>query len=155
MACVAVLGILARIALPSFAGDSRKTKARAETMAMMDELASKEARYKIDKGSYLSAAACPTAPASSGQVASACTAAGQTWNTLGVALPESKLYCSYAITTGTSAQTPSPPSPFTMPKQASSWYYIVATCDMDGKPGNSTYFMSSFNSKIQASAEGA
>jgi len=122
---------------------------------MMNELAAKENRYRSDKGSYLTAAACPASPLSTGQSAAACTGSGQTWNTLGVALPQQNLYCSYAITTGTKAQTPSPPSPFTMPKQATGWFYIVATCDMDGKAGNSTYFMSSYDSTIVANSEGS
>ena len=155
MACVAVLGILAKIVLPGFGSESRKTKARAETASVMAELSSKELRYKTDNGAYLTAAACPTAPATTGQSAASCTMTGQTWKTLGVALPQQKLYCSYEITSGTKTQTPAPPAPFTMPKQASGWYYIVATCDMDGKTGNSTYFMSSWDSTVVATNEGA
>jgi hypothetical protein len=41
-----------------------------------------------------------------------------------------------------------------MPAQARGWYFIVATCDMDGKTGNSKYFTSSWDSKTQATAEG-
>lgn len=155
MACVVVIGILAVVVVPSFAGESRKSRAKSETAAVMAELASKQAKYKFDKGAYLTAAACPAAPSSTGQVATSCTSSGQPWSTLGVSLPERKLYCSYAITTGTSKQNPSPPSPFTMPAQAASWYYIVATCDMDGKAGYSTYFTSSWDATIQVSAEGA
>jgi prepilin-type N-terminal cleavage/methylation domain-containing protein len=154
MIVVVILGVLARVALPAFTAESNKSKARSEVAPMFAELANKELQYKAEKASFLTAAACPAAPAQTGQSAAACVGAGQVWNTLRVALPEQTLYCSYAITTGTSAQTPTPPAPYAMPAQASGWYYIVATCDMDGKAGNSTYFVSSWDSKIQANAEG-
>ncbi len=154
MVVVVVLGILAAIALPAWSGDSRKAKARSEVNAVMAELAAKEAQYKQDNASFLAAAACPASPATAGQSATSCTASGTAWNKLRIALPETTLYCSYQIVTGTSSQTPSPPSPFTMPAQATGWYYILATCDMDGKTGNSTYFTSSWDTKIQASNEG-
>jgi prepilin-type N-terminal cleavage/methylation domain-containing protein len=155
MIVVVVIGILAAIVLPSWASETRKSKARTEVAPVLAELANKEGQYKADNGTYLAAAACPAAPSTTGQSATGCIAAGTTWNTLRVALPEQTLYCSYQITTGTSAQTPTPPAPYTMPAQASSWYYILATCDMDGKAGNSTYFISSWDSKIQSNAEGS
>ncbi len=154
MVVVVIIGVLAAIAIPAWGHESRKSKARSEVNAVMAELAAKEAQYKEDNASFLAAAACPASPATSGQDATSCTASGTTWNKLRVALPTSTLYCSYQIVTGTSSQTPAPPSPFAMPSQATGWYYILATCDMDGKTGNSTYFTSSWDTKIQASNEG-
>jgi len=155
MIVVVIVGILAAIVVPGWASETRKSKARSEISPMFAELANKEGQYKSDNGSYLTAAACPAAPSTTGQSATLCVGAGQPWNTMRVALPEQTLYCSYQITVGTSAQTPAPPAPYTMPTQSSGWYYIVATCDMDGKAGNSTYFMSSWDSKIQSSSEGS
>lgn len=154
MICVVVIGVLARLALPMWTSESNKSKARSEVSPVLAELSNKELQYKSDNGSFLTAAACPATPKQTGQSATSCVSSGQPWANMRVALPEQTLYCSYAITAGTSAQTPSPPAPFTMPAQSSGWYYIVATCDMDGKSGNSTYFISSWDSKIQANAEG-
>ena len=155
MVVVAIIGVLAKIALPAWTHESRKSRARSEVYAVLGELAAKEQQYKQDNTSYLAAAACPASPSSTGQSATSCTASGTSWNKLRVALPEQTLYCSYTITTGTSSQTPSPPSPFTMPAQATGWYYIVASCDMDGSSStNSSYFISSWDSKVKASKEG-
>lgn len=154
MVVVVILGVLAKLAIPAWTDQSNKSKARSEVNAVLAELAAKELQYHQDNNAYLTATACPAAPAQAGQDASSCLASGTAWTKLRVALPEKTLYCSYAITTGTSSQTPSPPSPFTMPAQATSWYYIVATCDMDGKSTNSSYFTSSYDAKIQASNEG-
>lgn len=157
MLVVVVLGILAKVALPYFAEDSRKTRARAEVNAVLAELAAREEAYKSSTDTYLSATACPATTSTTGQDASSCTASGGAWQPLSVALPERKLYCSYTITSGLKGATPTPPSPFDMgtKAQASGWFYIVATCDMDGSSTkNSTYLISSYDGRIVGSNEG-
>jgi type IV pilus assembly protein PilE len=155
MIVVAIVAILAVIAVPSFFSESRKAKASSEVSAMFAELSTKEEGYKLDHNTYLTAAACPSAPSTASQDATGCVATGQPWSSLRVQLPESKLYCSYAITTGAGGTTPSPPSPYTMSTPASSWYFIVATCEMDGSTStHSTYFMNSLDTTIQKTNEG-
>lgn len=153
---VAIAGILAAIALPVFADHARKTRARSEVNAMIAELAAAEEAYTTAHGSYLEAAACPAAPSTTGESATGCTANGQPWETLDVKLPTPTLYCSYTITTGESGTRPSPPAAFAtdLHQMGTGWYYIVATCNMDGKTGDSTYFFASYDARVQAHNEG-
>jgi len=154
MLAVAVVGALAIIAVPTFFRESRKMRGKTEVTTMFAELATKEDQYKVLTSSYLSATACPTSPNVAGQDATGCVASGQPWDTLKVALPQPKLSCSYAITAGASGTTPSPPSPFTMSTPSGAWFYVVATCDMDGSSTtNSRYFTSSVDSALQIDQE--
>jgi prepilin-type N-terminal cleavage/methylation domain-containing protein len=155
MVTCALVGVLAVVVVPMFWGEARKGRAKAEVSAMFAELAMREDQYKLDQSAYLVAAACPSAPAAAGQDATGCVASGQPWNTLRVILPQSKLACSYAITVGTSAMTPAPPAPFVMTKPPGGWYYIIATCDMDGSSSVlSKYFTASNDTSLQVSNEG-
>ena len=154
MITVAVIGVLAKIAIPAFFGESRKAKAKAEVGAMFGELAVREEQYKLENGGYLVAAACPAAPAASGQSPSACVAAGMPWNKLRVQIQESKLFCSYEVVVGVGTGTNNP-SGFVFTSPRNSWFYIVATCDMDNSPTtNSTYFVSSIDSTMQKQNDG-
>ena len=155
MITVAIIGVLAKVAIPYFFGETRKSKAKSEVATMFAELGTKEEQYKIDNGVYKTAVACPASPITAGQDATPCVATGTPWNAMRVQLPKTNLYCSYAITSGLSTNTPAPPAPFTMAQPAVGWYYIVATCDMDGSSTtNSTYFTSSYDLKMQTSNEG-
>lgn len=157
MIAVAIIAILATVVLPHWLRDSRKAKARSEVSAMFSELATKEEQYLLDNPGYLPTAACPSAPASQGQDATGCATSSGPWVPLRVMLPETNLYCSYEITTGDSTATPAPPSPFTMTSNVpQSWFYIVATCDMDGdSTTNSRYFRSSYDATIYPDLEGS
>jgi type IV pilus assembly protein PilE len=161
---VALIAILAAIAIPSFFGESKKSKARSEVSSMFGEFAIREEQYKLENGAYLAAATCPASPAQTGQDASACVAAGQPWANLKVKIDYSLgtttgnkqnwIGCTYAITTGTGAGTNNP-NGFTFASPPGAWFYILATCDTDGKPAlNSTYFTSSVVSQTQALNEG-
>ena len=81
---------------------------------------------------------------------------GTPWNAMRVQLPTQFLYCTYAIASGAPGSTPAPPAPFTVPggPATTSWYYIVATCNMSGNPTNSTYFTSTFDTRYQSANEG-
>ncbi|MBA3539929.1 MAG: prepilin-type N-terminal cleavage/methylation domain-containing protein [Deltaproteobacteria bacterium] len=151
MVTVALIGALAAIALPSFFKSSRTSKADSEISTVFAELAQKEEQYKSDSnGTYLAAAACPATPSTALQSIASCTASGQPWNTMRVSLPESQVRCSYAITAGPAATAPVPPTGFTMVAPPTSWFFIVATCDMDGDSAtNSSYFTSSVDTQIQ------
>jgi len=155
MVTCALVAVLSAIVVPMFFGESRKARAKAEISGVFAELAMREEQYKLDNAAYLVAAACPASPYAPGQDASACVASGQPWNTLRVILPQTKLACSYAITVGTSAMTPAPPAPFVMTKPPGSWYYIIATCDMDGASAvQSKYFTASNDTSLQIQNEG-
>lgn len=156
MVAVAILGVLAKLVLPAFTSESNKSKARSEVSAMFVEIATKEQQWKLDNASYLDAPACPAAPSQQPQDATGCVADGQPWHKMRVMLPETTLMCSYEVTVGNSDETPTPPSPFDQYTVSNShaWYYIVATCDTDGDPSvNSTYFASSWDTRIRSANE--
>jgi hypothetical protein len=56
---------------------------------------------------------------------------------------------------GTGTGTNNPVAGFTFTSPAGSWYYALATCDMNSSATvNSTYFTSSVDSNIQSRNEG-
>lgn len=156
MIAVAVVAVLAIIAVPLFSGESRKGKAKSEIGPMFAEISSKEEAYKIDNNTYIDLAACPATPTAALQSAAGCTA---TWAAARIALPQQEVRCSYSVLSGASGSTPgSIPAGFTFNPagaQAMPWYYILATCDMDGSSGtNSQYFQGSGDSVLQVLREG-
>ena len=154
MIVVAILGVLAAIVVPAWAKDSRKGRAKSEVAAMFAEFRYKEESYKIDNPSYLAAATCPTTPSSIAQDITGCFGSGMAWTNLRIQPPTMKLYCTYSVSVGDANVAPSPPNGFVMATPAVSWYFVVATCNMDGKPGNSVYFTNSVDPTIQSSYEG-
>ena len=157
MVAVAILGVLAKLVIPAFSTESRKGKARSEVSAMFAELQTKEQQYKLDHASFVEAAACPATPSTNPQDATGCIASGQPWADLRVILPETTLMCSYQIVAGDADSTPAPPAPFDSYTVTSgkSWFYLLATCDTDGdSTTNSTYFASSWDTRIRSANEG-
>ena len=154
MITVAIIALLAGIAVPAFFGESRKAKAKSEVTWVMAELGIREDQYRLENGSYVSAAPCPAAPSPTPQDATGCIATGQVWNSLRVKLQEDKLYCSYEIVAGSGTGTNNPGG-FTFTSPPGAWYYIMATCNMDNNAGlNSTYFVSNISSGLQKQNEG-
>jgi len=155
MIVCAIVVVLAKIAIPSFFGESRKAKSDSEVAAMFAELSVREEQYKVDNAVYLAAAACPATTSASGSSSSACLGTGMTWTTLRVSPPESTLRCSYLIVQGDGAASVTNPSGFTFTSPPQQWFYILATCDMDGSSSvNATYFTSSVDSSIQSQNRG-
>lgn len=166
MVTVAIIAILAVIAVPWFFGESRKGKARTEVASMFGELSAKQEQFKVDFGGYFplatgSTTACPSTPTDAPQSAASCVVAAGPWDTLRVQLPQQTVRCSYVMQSGAPGSTPTGvPAPFTMcgigaaPICVSSWYYILANCDMNGNGTFSQYFVSSFDSTIQSFQEG-
>jgi prepilin-type N-terminal cleavage/methylation domain-containing protein len=147
MVAVVVMGILAALVLPSWGREKDRGSAKSEVVAVFAELTQKEMSYQTASGYYYAAAACPSSSTGVAQAASACTGSGGAWEALALELPQSSLYCSYKITTGTSSQTPMPPSGFSMPQPATTWFFISATCKLNGTTYK--YFTSSVDSTIQ------
>ena len=153
MVVVVIIAILAAVVIPSFLRESSKTKANTEVNAMFAEIGVKEEQYKIENQVYLLATKCPLAPSTAGVVFS--SACGGAWGTLRVAPPESKIRCAYEINANLSSVPPVPPAGFTMTAPATSWWFVVAECDMDGQGGtNATFFTSSVDTQIQKRNEG-
>ena len=153
MVVVALVAILATIAIPMFASEGRKAKAETEVAPLFAELQIREQQYKVDNNVYLAAAACPSAPSTTPQDVTPCRASGTPWDVLRVRLPRTTVFCSYAVVVGTTTGTNNPQG-FVFASPNMPWYYIVATCDMDGNSTPSTYFSSSVDSAIQKLSEG-
>jgi prepilin-type N-terminal cleavage/methylation domain-containing protein len=155
MIVVAIISVLAFIAVPSFFRESSKAKHSTEVSSMVAELGVKLEQYKMESssGTYLAAAQCPaTGPVGAGyDFVSTCLTAGSGWMNLRVLPPSKKLYCSYQITVGNGTTVPTPPTGFTMTAPPTSWWFVVATCDMANDGGiNATYFASSVDLKLQS-----
>ena len=155
MIVVAMLGILAAIAIPSFFSESARAKANSETGEILAELSTREDQYGLENGTYLSTAACPALPSAKPQSASSCVALAGPWGRLKVRLEDMNIRCSYAVTAGAAGTPATPPAQFTMVQQPGTWYFIVATCDEDGSSAkNGTYFLSSADKAIQKHYDG-
>jgi prepilin-type N-terminal cleavage/methylation domain-containing protein len=154
MVVVALVGILASIALPSFAGQSRKAKGDSEVSAFFAELKVREEQYAVENGVYLSTGASesttfPATPSASGTTLGTLPA---TWQSLKIRTPESTARCGYVviagIKTGTAGTMASSTFGFAVP--AKNWFYILAHCDLDGNNAvDSYYFIGNGDSKIQ------
>ena len=121
---------------------------------MFAELRTKEENFKLDTGAFLAAPVCPATPSSTPQDPIACFTPGLPWQVMNVQPSPKLIYCTYAVTVGPAATPPVPPAGFVMTPPALSWYFILATCNIDGVVGNSTYFTSSLAPAIQAQNEG-
>jgi prepilin-type N-terminal cleavage/methylation domain-containing protein len=154
MVVVALIGVLAAVALPSFAGETRKAKGDSEVAAFFGELKVREEQYAVENGRYLSTGASETAtfpatPSASGQTLGTLPA---TWQSLKVRTPESSARCGYVVVAGTRTDTAGTmaTTTFNYTPPAKNWFYVLARCDLDGNSTiDSYYFISNDNSKIQ------
>jgi type IV pilus assembly protein PilA len=154
MVVVVLIGVLAAIALPSFASQSRKSKGDSEVGAMFAELAVREEQYAVENGKYLSTSAgesttFPDTPSPAGKAFGTLPA---TWQTLKVRTPENTARCGYVVIAGTRTDAAGTiaSTTFAYAPPASNWFYVLAHCDLDGNSAvDSYYFISSDNSKIQ------
>ena len=159
MVVVTLVAILAAIALPSFAGESRKAKGDSEVNAFFAELAVREEQYAVENGRYLSTGASEAAtfPATASPNAQAITTLPTTWQTLKVRTPESSARCGYVVIAGTRTDAPGAMATSTFGYSApnKNWFYVLAHCNLDGNSSvESYYFVSSDDAKIQKSNYG-
>jgi len=155
MIVVAIVAVLAAVMIPMFMKEGTRAKAKSEVSPMFSELSHKEDQYKQEFGSYISAAACPSAASTSGtDVTTACFTTGSDWTKLRIQPSEKKLTCSYVVTAGLAATNPTTTVPSwvttckgcgTLAAPSTSWYYIVASCP------ETSYFTASWDAKIRAS----
>jgi prepilin-type N-terminal cleavage/methylation domain-containing protein len=165
---IAVISILAAIALPSFMGESRKTKAFAEVQPLFNDLRVRLEQYLQENGIY------PPVPPGEGTLHPAVPSTTKrailplpaSWDPLKLRISgEDQIYCSYTWMTYNPPPTPPPPPPPPIGPQATifgfaapqtSWYYLLAKCDMDGDGATfSWYFTSSANAAILRLSEGS
>jgi prepilin-type N-terminal cleavage/methylation domain-containing protein len=173
MVTMAVIAILAVIALPSFFAESRKTKAFSEVQPIFNDLRVRLEQYLQENGVY------PTAVNPEGEMHPA-SAPGTTkraflplpvsgtWDSLRLRISgNDQVYCSYTWMTYNPPPTVPPAVPPTPPvgplaamfgfaPPPTSFYYLVAKCDMDGDGTTfSFYFASSIDPTIQKRNEGS
>ena len=154
MIVVALIGILAAIALPSFTRESRKAKGDSEVAAFFGELKVREEQYALENGVYLSTGASETAtfPATPTAAAQTLGTLPATWQTLKIRTPESTARCGYVVVAGTKTSSAGSiaTTSFGFTPPAKNWFYILAHCDLDGNNTvNSYYFISNDTSKIE------
>ena len=154
MVVVTLVGVLAAIALPSFTGESRKSRGDSEVGAFFGELAVREEQYAVENGKYLSTGASETAsfPVTPTPGATALGTLPATWQTLKVRTPESSARCTYVVIAGLPTDTAGSmaSTTFAYTPPAKNWFYILAHCNLDGDSSvDSYYFISNDNAKIQ------
>jgi prepilin-type N-terminal cleavage/methylation domain-containing protein len=154
MIAVAIIGVLAAIALPSFTSQTRKSKGDSEVNAFFAELRVREEQYQVENGKYLSTGSSETNtfPATASPSAQPLGTLPTTWQTLKVRTPEASARCGYVVIGGTKTDTPGAmaSSTFNYSAPAKNWFYVLAHCDLDGNTAvDSYYFISSDSSTIQ------
>jgi prepilin-type N-terminal cleavage/methylation domain-containing protein len=154
MVVVVLIGILAAIALPSFASETRKSKGDSEVAAFFAELGVREEQYAVENGKYLSTGASEstTFPATATPNGTAITTLPTTWQTLKMRTPESTARCGYVVIAGlkTDAAGAVATTSFGFTVPAKNWFYMLAHCDLDGSSAvDSYYFSSSEDAKLQ------
>ncbi len=157
MIVVAILAILAAIAIPSWMHESKKSKARSEVNAFIAEIRAKEEQYHQDNGVYLdtSSSPCPSTTTGTGSGTSTSCFLSTPWSNLRIAPPEQYAWCTYYVRTGLAGVNPSPPIGTLNTNPATTWYWVLATCDMDNSPSvNAQYLSSNLDSTIQRLNEG-
>ena len=170
MVTVAVISILAVIVLPGFFGETRKTKALAEVQPMFNDLRVRLEQYLQERGAYPATIGEDTLypPGAPSTTPIPLTTLPQTWQDLKVWISgPNKARCGYTWVTGLAndgtnigpiakaASNTNPPQGFGFIAPGTTWYYLLAKCDMDGD--NSTfswYFTSSVDPTIQRLNEG-
>ncbi len=163
MVTVAVISILAAIALPSFFGETRKTKALSEVQPIFNDLRIRLEQYMQEHGQYP-----PTIGEGTLHPATAPSTTPQPINPLPVEWQAIKVRisgtdqvrCRYTWVTGLASAsanigTQGAAAPFSFVAPSTDWYYLLAKCDMDGDGAVfSYYFTSSSNPTILRLNEG-
>jgi prepilin-type N-terminal cleavage/methylation domain-containing protein len=162
MITLSVVAILSVIALPSFFGETRKSKSSAEVQPLFSDVRVRLEEYLQEHGHY---------PPTVGEGTwNPTTAPGTTRVALDLAAPgwlplhvrpsaELEVYCRYTFATGLATDGTNigteAATRFGFTAPATDWYYLLAKCDMDGDPtALSWYFASSVDSAIKRQAEG-
>lgn len=162
---LAVVAILASIALPSFFGESRKSRASSEVQPMFNDLRVRLEQYLQENGVYPPTIGEGTLfPTSAPGSLAAINPMPTTWSDIKVRVSgPDKVVCRYTWATGAASNNGNiggiaagaSPAGFGFTAPSSAWYYLLAKCDMD-KDGTdfSYYFSSSVDPTIQVINQG-
>jgi len=162
MVTVAVILILAAVALPSFFGETRKTKASSEVQPMFNDLRIRLEQFLQENGHYPptigEATLHPSGPLGTGK--QSLLPLPTAWSDIKVRISGvDQVHCGYTWATGLAnagANIGPQGTAFGFTAPETEWYYLLAVCDMDGDPAVlSYYFASSVNPEIQKHNEGS
>lgn len=162
---LAVVAILATIALPSFFGESRKSRAASEVQPLFNDLRVRLEQYLQENGVYPPTIGEATLfPTSAPGTQAALNPMPATWSAIKVRISgPDKVVCRYTWATGPANNngniggiaSGAAPDGFAFTAPSSIWYYLLAKCDMDKDGANfSYYFSSSVDPTIQVVHQG-
>jgi type IV pilus assembly protein PilA len=126
MIVVAIVGILAAVAIPSFRTYIQKSKT-TEAVTFLGEIRQREESYRAEFGTYCAAPVAPRATPTADSVAWS-VAANSEWNQLGAA-PDSAVRFTYQVLAGAPGTAGPAGSNIT---GNDFWYVARATGDLDG-----------------------
>lgn len=165
MVVVAIVAVLAAIAVPIFTGTSRRAKAASEVGPYFQDFRTRMAEYQQEHGVYPASlgegAFHPAAPGARKQSIFPMPAA---WTALRLRPSGSTdVHCGYTWATGLANDganvgaiaSAAAPSGFGFTAPATSWYYLLAKCNLDGAGGFSYYFTDSVDTSIRKLNEGS
>lgn len=162
---VAIVAALIAIAIPTFSGTSRKAKGAAEVATYFQDFRTRLEQYQQENGVY---------PATLGEGTFHPATPGARKQSIFPLLPEwialrlrpsgaTEVYCGYTWATGLASDganigpiaSAAPPNGFAFTVPATSWYYLLAKCNLDGTGGASYYFTDSVDTSIRKLHEGS
>jgi prepilin-type N-terminal cleavage/methylation domain-containing protein len=149
MTVVALIGVLAAIAVPSFFGESRKAKGDAEVGPMFQDLRTRLEQYQQENGLFVSTGVdesdtWPVLPSAQQQPLNPLPG---TWVTLKVRTSNDNARCAYVAIAGLGGDDtnlgPKAAEFGFAAAPATNWYYLLAHCDLDGDAAADSYYFSS------------
>jgi len=166
MIVVAIIGVLATIAGTTYSRYSHKARA-AEVYGVMGEFRAKEEAYRAEYSVYCNSGtsgcasinpetafypALLTTGEPKAKTVMPLTARPAGWTSLGIAPGKDALYCGYdaiAATQSTFTQVgPYGQALFANANPTGPFWYIVATCDLDGRSGTNSYWVTGQNTQV-------
>ncbi|SRR5258708_4525900 len=149
MVVVAIVGALAKVVVPGFFTESRRSSYAAEVSAVFSEVMVKELQYRQEFGTYHSINKCLAAPSVTGvKLDTACITPGSDWQKLRANPGLPTITCAYQVVIGCSpADVAGVPAGVKFKQGNGEWFFVVATCGTGADI--QTYVSGSANSKIQ------
>jgi prepilin-type N-terminal cleavage/methylation domain-containing protein len=160
MIVAALVAVLVAIAIPVFTSTSRKAKGEAEVATYFQDLRTRMVEYQQERGVYPPAQTESSIhPANPGARKQTIFPVPNAWDAIRMRPSGSTdVYCGYTWVTGLAGQSGNigqlAQNSFGFTAPATDWYYLLATCNLDGAGGTSHYFTDSVDTSIRKLNEG-